>query len=172
MTEMHSSNGVLTDDTRDLRVVAVDDHELLAQSLVGLFEVEPGFCPVGLAHSLTEARALLPQAQPDVVVLDQMLPDGNGILALPELQALVPDAAFVILTANPGGAEVRAAAAGGAFAVVAKSGGIADLVGTVRCAGNGYRTLAPEVLADVVQRVPQQPEPEPDGTPAEGLRSR
>lgn len=150
----------------DLRVFAVDDHELLVQSLAGLFETEPGLTAVGVAHSLTEARSLLPQVQPDVVVLDQRLPDGNGIAALRELQELVPGAAFVVLTANPGGAEVRAATAAGAVGVVAKTSGISELVETIRHAGRGQRVLAPDVLAEAMQAPSQRSPLEPDVAPS------
>jgi len=71
-----------------VRVLIVDDHQILASSLSLVLDVEPDLTVVGTAGSLEQARRLIVSCSPDVVLLDHRLPDGDGVAALRELRAL------------------------------------------------------------------------------------
>ncbi|HYB80343.1 MAG TPA: response regulator transcription factor [Mycobacterium sp.] len=83
-----------------LRVFLVDDHEVVRRGLVGLLEAEPELDVVGEAGSVAEAMAKIPAVTPDVVVLDDRLPDGNGIELCRDLLSCMPDLRCVIMTSS------------------------------------------------------------------------
>ncbi|MGO9179849.1 MAG: response regulator transcription factor [Candidatus Limnocylindrales bacterium] len=73
-----------------LRVLIVDDYELVRQGLVALLERHPGFQVVAQAGSVAEAIEMAGRYQPDLVVMDVRLPDGSGIEAAREIRVEHP----------------------------------------------------------------------------------
>lgn len=78
----------------------VDDHEVLVASLAQALEAEADVRVVGRAGTLERAAALIVSELPDVLLLDDRLPDGDGVSAIPRLRALRPSMAVVVLTAS------------------------------------------------------------------------
>ena len=69
-----------------IRVLIVDDHEVLASSLAKTLDTEPDLLSVGVAGSLERAVALIRTTAPDVLLLDHRLPDGDGVAAIGRLR--------------------------------------------------------------------------------------
>ncbi|GAW50387.1 MULTISPECIES: response regulator [unclassified Nocardioides] len=136
-----------------IRVLVVDDHEMLATALARVLDEEPDMVSVGVAPDLARARSLIAAAAPDVVLLDHRLPDGDGVAALPELHALRPSARFVVLTASTADSVLASAIEGGAAGFVSKTRGLAEVTSAVRSAAQGEVVISPEMLARLLPRL-------------------
>src|SRR4029453_7231531 len=93
-------SGGTVEPTSMIRVLIVDDHEVLATSLAKTLDTEPDLLSVGVAGSLEKAAALIRTTAPDVLLLDHRLPDGDGVAAIGRLRELRPSMAIIVLTAN------------------------------------------------------------------------
>ena len=81
-----------------LRLLLVDDHEVVRRGLIDLLSADEDLEVVGEAGSVAEAMARIPALQPDVAVLDVRLPDGNGIELCRDLLSRLPDLRCLMLT--------------------------------------------------------------------------
>ena len=138
---------------REIRVLIVDDHEVLASSLAHVMDAEPGLTCVGVAGSLQKARSLLATTSPDVVLLDHRLPDGDGVGAIPELRSLRPSMRVVVLTASAADHVLVAAIEAGASGFVSKTRSLAEVTSAVRAAATGEAVISPEMLARLLPRL-------------------
>jgi DNA-binding NarL/FixJ family response regulator len=84
-----------------IRVMIVDDHPVTRSSLKLLLFFEPDMVVVGTATCITEAFALAPQVQPEVVLMDVQLPDGDGITAAKQLQSTLPTTHVILMSVQP-----------------------------------------------------------------------
>lgn len=134
------------DRDRPVRVLIVDDHEVLAASLAQYFDGQPGLLVVGIATTLAHARRFVATESPDVVLLDNRLPDGDGVAAVCELRALRRGLQVVMLTAAAEDHVVVAALEAGAVGIVSKSSGLEHLTRAVRAAAMGETVISPELL--------------------------
>lgn len=114
-----------------IEVLVVDDDPAIRDTIRDVVEVEPGWQVVGEATDGREAIHLAQELQPDVVVLDLMLPVMSGIDALPQIVRVAPRSTVVMLTAHPDARELIDAAALGASATMEKTA-LARLAAVVR----------------------------------------
>ncbi|WP_327232973.1 response regulator transcription factor [Streptomyces sp. NBC_01317] len=138
---------------RPVRVLLVEDHDMVAEAIGLALERSPGLEIVGRSASLAAALADAERHQPDVVLLDRRLPDGDGISAIAGLEALVPGVRVLVLTGE-GSASVaaRVAAAGGA-GLMLKSSGLGELEDAVRRVASGEVVFSQELLGTVLERL-------------------
>lgn len=118
-----------------VRLVVVDDSELVRMGLVAHLSAAPDLDVVGAAGSIAEARELVVEMGPDVVVLDVRLPDGSGIDLCRHLTSTMPSVRCVLHSGAIRVGEADAALAAGAAAVVLKSLSGTELVDAIRRAG-------------------------------------
>jgi len=140
-----------------IRVLVVDDHALVADSLVRVLSEEADLEVVGVAHTLTSARQLVTGTNPDVVLLDQELPDGSGADAIGAMLAAHPDIHVVMLTASNSDQVLSTAMAAGAAGFVSKTSGLGELVGAVRAGARGDAVISPELLGRLLGRMRRAP---------------
>src|SRR5918998_2179974 len=133
--------------TRGLRLVVVDDHEIVRQGLVALLDRRPGFQVVGEAGTVTDAVAEARRLQPDVVVMDVRLPDGSGVEACREIRAEMPSTRVIMLTSYPDEEAVLSAIVAGASGYLLKQIRARDLVSALEAVGRGESLLDPAVAA-------------------------
>ncbi len=136
-----------------IRVLVVDDHEVLASSLAHVLDAEPDLHCVGVASSLERTRSLLRTTSPDVLLLDHRLPDGDGVAAIGELRALRPSIAVVVLTASAADHVLVKAIEGGASGFVSKTRSLGEVTSAVRAAASGEVLISPELLARLLPRL-------------------
>lgn len=132
--------------THQIRVIVVDDHTLVAQSIVQVLALEPDIAVVAVAATATEALDQVRHHRPDVVLLDCVLPDGAGPDLIGPLRALAPDAQVVMMTGHVESQAVLTSVQAGCLGFVTKDRAVAELVGAVRAASRGEPALAPAVL--------------------------
>ncbi|MBV9832667.1 MAG: response regulator transcription factor [Marmoricola sp.] len=135
------------------RVLIVDDHDVLADSLAHVVNAERDLEVVGIAGSLRAAEDLVRTTAPDVLLLDHSLPDGDGVAAIPSLRALLPGVRIVVLTANASEHVLVAAVEHGATGFVAKTRSLSEVTSAVRAAAAGEAVVTPEILSTVLPRL-------------------
>jgi DNA-binding NarL/FixJ family response regulator len=138
---------------RPVRVLIVDDHEVLTSSLAMALDEQPDLKTVAVAANLKDASGLMRTSTPDVVLLDHRLPDGDGVKAIPELQSLRPSAGIVVLTASASESVLLAAIEAGAAGFVSKTRGLDEVASAIRAAGNGETVISPEMLRRLLPRL-------------------
>jgi DNA-binding NarL/FixJ family response regulator len=123
------------DDSADIRVLVVDDHELVRTTLSELLSDEDDVTVVGECEDGSQVVEAASRLQPDVVLMDLSMPVMDGVAATEALRAADPGPRVVVLTAEGAGAKARVEAAG-AHALVPKGVGADALLSclrTVRC---------------------------------------
>jgi DNA-binding NarL/FixJ family response regulator len=138
---------------RPLRLVIVDDHEVVRQGLVALLDRRDGFEVVAQAGSVAEGLEMTRRFQPDIVVMDGRLPDGSGIEACRDIRSELPDTRVVILTSYPEEEAVLAAILAGANGYLLKQIRGRDLVSALEAVGRGESLLDPAVTGRVIERI-------------------
>jgi DNA-binding NarL/FixJ family response regulator len=136
-----------------LRMLVVDDHEVVRQGLVALLDRREGFEVVAQAGTMAEAIAAAERFEPDLVIMDVRLPDGSGIEACREIRATRPATRVVMLTSYPDEEAVLSAIIAGASGYLLKQIRGRDLVSALEAVGRGESLLDPAVTEKVLQRV-------------------
>ena len=107
-------------EPRPLRLLVVDDHEVVRQGLVSLLERREKFQVVAEASNVEEAIDGARRHQPDIVVMDVRLPDGSGIEACREIRSEFPGTRVIMLTSYPDEEAVLSAIIAGASGYLLK----------------------------------------------------
>jgi len=140
-------------EVRQLRLLVVDDHEVVRQGLVALLARRDRFQVVAEAGTVEEALDATRRYQPDLVVMDVRLPDGSGIEACREIRAEYPKTRVVMLTSYPDEEAVLSAIIAGASGYLLKQIRARDLVAALESVGRGESLLDPAVTEKVLERV-------------------
>jgi two-component system, NarL family, response regulator DevR len=140
---------------RDLtiRVLLVEDHELVRRGLVDLMTASGDLAVVGTATTAAEALPLVATADPQVVLLDARLGDGSGIAACRQLRSQHPELPCVLLTAAEDDEALVAAVLGGAAGYLAKQVGGSSLLDGVRAVAAGRALLEPPLVERLLDRL-------------------
>src|SRR5438445_2457 len=141
-----SANGHAT------RVVIVENHQLVSESLSLLLDGQKDMEVVGSATSVAEAAALPRQLAPDVVVMDFHLDDGTGRDAAIAMRHSFPDARFVFLSRDDSDGARLAAVEAGASAYLHKSSPASEVIAAVRQVGRGVSLITPAMVARLVSQ--------------------
>ena len=150
-----------------IRVMIVDDHEVvrtgLRFSLLALADIELA----GEAGNGEEALRLCDEIQPDVILMDLMMPGMDGTETTRAILQRHPQVKVVVLTSFPEGSLVQGALQAGATSYLLKDVGIDELSDAIRSAHAGRRTLAPEAAKALAETAAQSSDPDQDLTARE-----
>lgn len=130
-----------------IRVMLIDDHEVVRRGLRAALECDPGIEVVGDAGQAQQAIALVSSLKPDVALLDLQLPDASGPQVCWSMAEASPQTAIVILTAFLNPQLLKACLLGGARGYVLKEAENLDLPALVRAAHAGQAVFDPQVAA-------------------------
>jgi two-component system response regulator NreC len=132
-------------------ILLADDHRIVRQGLRALLEAEPDFSLVGETGDGLEAIQLAERLQPDVIVLDLMMPGINGLEATRQISDNCPQTRVVILSMHADEAYVLEALRNGASGYVLKDSSADDLVRAVREVEAGRRYLSPPLSERAIE---------------------
>lgn len=138
---------------RPLRILLVDDHEVVRQGLAALLDRREGFEVVAEAGNVAESIEMAERHRPDLVIMDVRLPDGSGVEACREIRAEHPEIRVVMLTSYPDEEAVLSAIVAGASGYLLKQIRARDLVTALEAVARGESLLDPAVTESVLARV-------------------
>jgi DNA-binding NarL/FixJ family response regulator len=136
-----------------MRLLVVDDHEVVRQGLVALLDRREAFQVVAEAGTVAEALDQARRHRPDIVIMDVRLPDGSGIEACRAIRAELPETRVVMLTSYPDEEAVLSAIVAGASGYLLKQIRGRDLVSALETVGRGESLLDPAVTERVLERI-------------------
>ena len=136
-----------------VRLLLVDDHEMVRAGLRTFLGLQPDMEVVGEAGTAEQALALVPRLRPDIVLLDLVLPGMSGLEAVRRLRAAHPEVKVVVLTSYAGEESVLPAIRAGVSGYLLKDVGPRELADALRAVHAGGASLDPAVAATVVQSV-------------------
>jgi len=136
-----------------VRVFVVDDQEIVRRGVIDLCEAEPDIEVVGEAGTAAQARARISATNPDVVLMDMRLPDGNGIDVCRDVRSENPKIRCIILTAYDDDEAINAAVLAGASGYVLKEVRGNRLIENIRTVAAGRSILGSPLSHKVVERI-------------------
>lgn len=142
---------VMTNDTRLIRILAVDDHPLLRSGIAALIETQSDMQMVGEAANGNEAIQLHRQLNPDVTLMDLQMPDMSGLDAIISIRTEKPSARIIVLTTYAGDVLAQRALKAGAQAYVLKSLVRTEILNTIRVVHAGEKQIQADVAAEMAK---------------------
>ena len=136
-----------------LRVLLVDDHEVVRQGIASLLKATDDIVVVGEAGTVADAVGEAERTRPDVVVMDVRLADGSGIEATREIRANRPQTQVLMLTSFADDEALFASIMAGASGYVLKQVRSGELIRAIRAVGKGQSLLDPAVTKSVLERL-------------------
>jgi DNA-binding NarL/FixJ family response regulator len=147
---------------KPIRVLVLDDHEIVRRGLVELLSMTSDLVVVGEASTAAEALNRIPAVRPDVALLDVMLPDGNGIDVCREVRSRFPEVSCLMLTSSDDDEALFAAVMAGAAGYLTKQIRSAQLVQAIRDVAAGKSLLNPAVTRRLIDRLSTPTESKPE----------
>ena len=146
-------------DSKSIRVLIVDDHGMVRRGLMTYLKNETDLQVVGEARDGREAMRLCEQFQPDVILMDLVMPELDGIAATRLIRKQWPHVQVIALTSFGEKELVQNALQAGAISYLLKNVSGSDLAAAIRAACAGRSTLAAEAIEAMIQ--PAVPESVP-----------
>lgn len=141
-----------------VRVLLVEDHDMVARGLEAALNDEDDIEVVGRAASAADGVARHAQLDPDVVVMDYRLPDGSGTDATRRIRENDPDAVVLLLTGFDDAGVVAAALDSGCSGFVTKDATIDNLAGAIRSVARGAAVFPAGQLARALRPAAREPQ--------------
>lgn len=156
-----------TPASKPIRVMLVDDHTMVRRGLATFLKAFDDLELAGEAESGQTAIKLCAKLQPDVILMDMVMPDMNGAAATHAIRRQFPAVQVIALTSFKEEALVKSALEAGAIGYLLKDVTADDLVKAIRAAHAGRATLSPEAAQALVHAAGQPPAPGVDLTERE-----
>lgn len=139
-----------------IQVLIVDDHAVVRQGIRFLLSQHPDIVVVGEGCDGVQAVTLTADLLPDVVLLDLLMPNMDGVTAVREIKRITPSTQIIVLTSYYEDDQIFGVIKAGALSYLLKDTDPHDLVAAVRAAAHGESILHPMVAARVLREMRQQ----------------
>jgi DNA-binding NarL/FixJ family response regulator len=153
-----------------IRLLLVDDHDLVRAGIARLLNDFPDLDVVGEAGSALEALPLAQTLHPDVILMDIDMPEEDGISATRRIRGSIPDARIIMLTMHGSDEYVLNAIRAGAYGYLLKDASAEELVGAIRAVAADGAVITPRLARRMLDDFAHQPpvsEPAKDRAPDE-----
>jgi two-component system, NarL family, response regulator LiaR len=137
-------------DIEQIRILIADDHAIVREGLRALIETEPGMVLVGEAADGVEAVLLARSLQPDVILLDLIMPRKDGLAVIVEIKQAMPSVRILVLTSFAEDEKVLAAIKSGALGYLLKDTSPRDLLKAIRDVYHGESALHPSIARRLI----------------------
>lgn len=136
-----------------IRVLIVDDHAIVREGLRSVLETQADITVIGEAVDGVQAIAQAQALHPDVILMDLIMPEMNGVEALERLRQLKIESRVLVLTSSLQDEWVQRALKAGAQGYVLKASKTSDLIHAIQRVAQGQRALDPDVTQAVVEHI-------------------
>jgi len=137
----------------NIRILIVDDHAIVREGLRGLIEVEPDMELAGEASSGVEGVEKALALRPDVILMDLLMPEKDGVTAIKEIKADWQEARVLVLTSFLEDDKVFPAIESGALGYLLKDTQPDELLDAIRAVHQGETMLHPSIAKKIMQRI-------------------
>jgi NarL family two-component system response regulator LiaR len=144
--------------TEIIRILIADDHAIVREGLRALIDTEPGMELVGEAADGVEAVLKARSLQPDVILLDLVMPGKDGIEAIAEIKRENPEARILVLTSFAEDEKVFPAIQAGALGYLLKDSSPQELLKAIREVDRGESSLHPTIARKLIRELNRPPE--------------
>lgn len=155
----------MTEKEKAIRILIADDHQLVRQGLMALLTVKPGIEVVGQATDGVEAVELAQSLGPDIILLDLLMPNKDGIEATREIKAEDPDARILIITSFAEDENVYQAIKAGALGYLLKDSSPQELLQAIHNVCAGRLSLHPNIALKLIEDLNQPQDTKPTEDP-------
>lgn len=154
-------------ETKPIRVMIVDEHDMVRRGLVTFLKVKPDLELIAEARNGEEAIQICEEVQPDVILMDLKMPVMDGVTATRIIRERWPEVQVIALTSFQEKELVQEVLQAGAISYLLKNVTVDELAEAIRAAYAGKATLAPEATQVLIQASREDPSPGHDLTPRE-----
>jgi len=147
--------------SKTIRILICDDHEILRIGLKSLISENPGMKLAGEAKDGEEAVAMAGEMNPDVIIMELVLPRKNGVAAITEIKKKTPEARILVFTSCSDDKYVISAIRAGASGYLLKDSSAGQLLQAVSDVYQGKSALHPVIARKVIQELHQPSEHPP-----------
>jgi two-component system, NarL family, response regulator LiaR len=148
-----------------IRILIADDHAVVREGLKALINGKPDLTVIGEAADGLEAVDRAGALQPDVILMDLVMPHHNGLEAIRAIKWTNPAARILVLTSFAEDDQVFTAIKAGALGYLLKDSSPQELIEAIRCVYRGEPSLHPVVAKKLVLGLGQEPKEETDPGP-------
>jgi NarL family two-component system response regulator LiaR len=154
--------------SKSIRVFIAEDHAIVRKGVRNLLSLEPDIEVVGEATNGREAVAKVTELNPDVILMDLVMPEMDGIQAIQQIKNGNPDAKVLVLSSFATDDKIFPAIKAGALGYLLKDSDPAELVAAVRQVNAGECSLHPIIARKVLQELSLSPKEPPTTQPLTG----
>ena len=140
---------------KPLRILIADDHAIVREGLEAILSAQPDLALVGSATNGLEAVSLAAQLNPDVILIDLVMPKMDGLAAIQAIRAADPQACILVLTSFADDERVFPAIKAGALGYLLKDTLPQDLLRAIREVAQGQLSLHPEIARRMLREIRQ-----------------
>lgn len=151
-------------ETHTIRVALVEDNSELCEEIEHVLADAPGYELVCSCHNAASALRTIPACNPDVVVMDIQLPDGNGAECITKLRRVMPGVQFMVFTVHDDTDQIFKALQAGASGYLLKRTQPEALLNALREVRNGGAPMSGEIARKVIESFHRKPAPANDAT--------
>jgi two-component system, NarL family, response regulator LiaR len=135
-----------------IKVVVVDDHDMVRKGIISYLLTESNIEVIGEARSGNEGVQLVKKVKPDIVLMDLLMENGNGIMATKEILSFQPNCKVIIITSYYDDQQVFPALEAGAFSYLLKTASANEIVQAIYKAVQGETIIEPKVANKMLNR--------------------
>ena len=148
-----------------ITVIIVDDHAILRRGLISLLDVTKGIKVIGEASNGDEAIQLAKSLRPDIILMDLVMPEKDGIEAIKAIKKNNPDARILVLTSFSDDEKVFPAIKAGAMGYLLKDCSTQELIKAINDINQGQSSLHPTIARKLMSEINQPSELKPTDEP-------
>jgi len=147
-------DGSIMNDPKPIKVIVIDDHDMVRRGLAAYFKTYPDITLIGEAGDGREGVEICLELDPDVVLMDLIMPRMGGVEATRKICEKRPDIKVIALTSFQDKSMVQEAIRAGAISYLLKNVDGDNLAAAIRSANTGRGTLSPEVTRELISSEP------------------